>query len=51
MSLMCLFKVSQQFISSMLPGVLKAISGSLQDYVMVSFLFLYFFNVTILFTQ
>jgi len=37
MSLMYLFKVSKQFISSMLPGVLKAIIEGLQDYVKVSF--------------
>jgi hypothetical protein len=46
MSLMYLFKVSKQFISSMLPGVLKAITESLQDYVKVNFLLLYFCNVT-----
>ena len=34
-SLMYLFKVSKQFISSMLPGVLKAIIEGLQDYVKV----------------
>ena len=45
-SLMYLFRVSKQFISSMLPGVLKAIIESLQDYVKV--LFYYFiFKVTI----
>jgi hypothetical protein len=49
MSMMYLFKVSKQFISSMLPGVLKAIIESLQDYVKVSFLLLYFFNVTNIF--
>jgi hypothetical protein len=36
MSLMYLFKVSKQFISSMLPGVLKPIIESLRDYVKVS---------------
>jgi hypothetical protein len=46
MSLMYLFKISKQFKSSVLPGVLKAIIESLQDYVKVSFLLLYFFNVT-----
>jgi hypothetical protein len=46
-SLMYLFKVTKQFISSMLPGVLKAIVEGLQDYVKVSFLLLYFFNITI----
>jgi len=50
MSLIYLFKVSKQFISSMLPGFLKAIIESLQDYVKVSFLLLYFFNVTNIFT-
>jgi len=45
MSLMYLFKVSKQFISSVLPAVLKAIIESLQDYVKVNFLLLYFFNV------
>jgi hypothetical protein len=35
MSLMYLFKASKQFISSMLPGVLKAIIEGLQDYVKV----------------
>lgn len=39
MSLMYLFKVSKQFISSMLPGVLKAIIEGLQDYVKVSFFY------------
>ena len=34
-SLMYLFKVSKQFISSVLPGVLKAIIEGLQDYVKV----------------
>jgi len=43
MSLMYLFKVSKQFISSMLPGVLKAIIESLQDYVKVSFFLLFYF--------
>jgi hypothetical protein len=38
-----LFKVSKQFISSMLPGVPKAIIESLQGYVKVSFLLLIFF--------
>jgi len=51
MSLMYLFKVSKQFISSMLPGVLKAIIESLQDYVKVSFFVTLFFNVTIFFAQ
>jgi hypothetical protein len=37
MSLMYLFKVSTQFISSMLSGVLKATTEGLQDYVKVSF--------------
>jgi hypothetical protein len=50
-SLMYLFRVSKQFISSMLPGVLKAITESLQDYVKVSFLLLYFFNVTIFYIK
>lgn len=36
MSLMYLFKVSKQFISSMLPGVLKAIIEALQDFVKVN---------------
>jgi hypothetical protein len=45
MSLIYLFKVSKQFIPSMLPGVLKAITGSLQDYVKVSFLLLYFLTL------
>jgi hypothetical protein len=44
-SLMYLFRVSKQFISSMLPGVLKAIIESLQDYVKVSFLLLYFLTL------
>jgi len=39
MSLMYLFKVMKQFISSMLPGFLKAIIERLQDYVKASFLF------------
>jgi len=43
MSLTYLFKVSKQFISSMLPGVLKAIIESLQDYVKVSFFLLLYF--------
>jgi len=47
MSLMYLFKVSKQFISSMLPGVLRAIIASLQDYVKVSFSFLYFLKLQI----
>ena len=47
MSLMYLFKVSKQFISSMLPGVLKAIIASLQDYVKVSFLLLCFLKLQI----
>jgi hypothetical protein len=49
-SLMYLFRGSKQFISSMLPGVLKAIIESVQDYGKVSLLLLYFFNVTIFFT-
>jgi hypothetical protein len=36
---MCLFKVSKQFVSSMIPGVPKAIFESLQDHIKVSFLF------------
>lgn len=36
MSLMYLFKVSKQFISSMLPEVLRAIIEALQDHVQVS---------------
>ena len=47
MSLMYLFKVSKQFISSMLPEVLKAIIEGLQDYVKVIFLLISFFNITI----
>jgi hypothetical protein len=47
MSLMYLFKVLKQFISSMLPGVLKAIIESLQDYVKVHFLFLNFLTLQI----
>jgi len=47
MSLMFLFKVSKQFISSTLPGVLKAIIESLQDYVKVSLLLLYFLTLQI----
>lgn len=43
MSLMYLFKVSKQFISSMLPEVLKAIIEGLQDYVKVSFFINFFF--------
>jgi hypothetical protein len=43
MSLMYLFKVLKQFTSSMLPGVLKAIIESLQDYVKVSFFITLFF--------
>jgi len=43
MSLMYLFKVSKQFISSMLPAVLKAITKGLQDYVKVSFFIILFF--------
>jgi hypothetical protein len=39
-SLMYLFRVPKHFISSMLPGVLKAIIESLQDYVKVSLLLL-----------
>ena len=42
-SLMYLFKVSKQFISSMLPRVLKAIIEGLQDYVEVSFFITLFF--------
>ena len=45
MSLMYLFKVSKQFLSSMLPAVLKAIIERLQDYVKLSFLLLYYFKV------
>jgi hypothetical protein len=41
-SLRYLFRVSKQFISSMLPGVLKAIIESIKDYVKVRILFLYF---------
>jgi hypothetical protein len=41
-SLMYLFKVTKQFISTMLPGVLKAIIEGLQDYVKVSFFFFFF---------
>jgi hypothetical protein len=51
MSLTYLFKVSKQFISSMLQGLLKVIIKSLQNYVNLSFLLLYFFNFTIFFTQ
>jgi hypothetical protein len=43
MSLMYLFKVSKQFISSVLPGVLKAIIEGLQNYVKVSFFITLFF--------
>jgi hypothetical protein len=50
-SLMYLFRISKQFISSMIPGVLKAIFESLQDYVKVSSLLLYFFNVTIFYIK
>jgi hypothetical protein len=49
-SLMYLFRVLKQFISSMLPGVLKAIIESLQDYVKVSFLLLYFTTLQFFFT-
>jgi hypothetical protein len=46
-----LFKVSKQFISSMLPGVLKAITESLQYYVQVSFFItLFFLTLQILYT-
>jgi hypothetical protein len=53
MSLMYLFKVSKQFISSVLPAVLKAVIGSLQHYVKVSYclLLLCFLNVTIFVTR
>jgi hypothetical protein len=43
MSLMYLLKVSKQFISSMLPEVLKAIIEGLQDYVEVGFIITLFF--------
>jgi len=43
MSPMSVFKVSKQFISSVLPGVLKAVIESLQDYVKVSFFITLFF--------
>ena len=43
MSLMYLFEVSKQFISSMLSGVLKTITESLHDYVKVSFFITLFF--------
>lgn len=45
-SLMYLFKVSKPLISSMMPGVLKAIIEALQDFVKVSVLFtlLHYYN-------
>jgi hypothetical protein len=43
MSLMYLFKVSKQFISSTLPEVLKAIIEGLKNYVKVSFFITLFF--------
>jgi hypothetical protein len=43
MSLMYLFKVSKQFISSMLPAVLKAVIESLQNNVKVSYFITLFF--------
>jgi hypothetical protein len=49
-SLMYLFKISKQFISSMLPGVLKAIIENLQDFANVSFFITLFLKLDI-FTQ
>jgi len=42
MSLMYLYKVLKQFISSVLPEVLKAIIEGLQNYVKVSFYYFIF---------
>jgi hypothetical protein len=50
MSLAYLFKVSKQFVSSMLPAVLQAIIESLPDYVKVSFLLLHFLKLQFLYT-
>jgi hypothetical protein len=50
MSLMYLFKVSKQFISSMLPGVLKAITESLQDYVKIIFYCFIFLMLQLFYT-
>lgn len=46
-SLMYLFKVSKPLISSMMPGVLKAIIEALQDFIKVSVLFplLHYYNI------
>jgi len=49
-SLMYLFKISKQFISSMLPGVLKAIIENLQDFANVSFFYYFIFKVRYFYT-
>ena len=52
MSLMYLFKLSKQFISSMLPGALKAIIASLQDFVcQVKFCIALFLKLQFFFAQ